>query len=143
MATPDAFPETPDVPGNAALTITTRHRGVPDWWRARSAERKHARLLSARHRRALARWLRLTAKLATDRDSIRRRHDVLLHYRAAAVRSELLEIAALLDRALAPDPASVQALHDLLAHSGRSPLYDSRTPFSELEATLEYIRSGL
>jgi hypothetical protein len=69
---------------------------------------------------------------------------VLLHYRAAAVRTDLLEIAALLERAHDPDPACIEALRALLANTdGESPLYNTNTPFPELEATLDYVRSGL
>jgi hypothetical protein len=99
--------------------------------------------MTARNRRTLARRLRLTARLATDRDTIRRRHDVLLHYRAAAVRTDLLEIAALLEDARNPDPACIAALHNLLANGCDSPLYNAHIHLSELRATLDYIRSGL
>jgi hypothetical protein len=99
--------------------------------------------MSKRNRRVLAQWLRLTASRAIDRDSIRRRHDVLLHYRAAAVRTDLLEIAALLERAHDPEPDGIRALHALLSNENGSPLYNRNTPFSELEATLDYVRSGL
>jgi hypothetical protein len=68
---------------------------------------------------------------------------VLLHYRASAVRSELLELAAALERAYDPDPECVTALHDLLAHTAESPLYDPKIPFYVLETTLEHIRAGL
>jgi hypothetical protein len=67
----------------------------------------------------------------------------LLHYRAAAVRTDLLDIAAMLERANDPNPDCVTALHDLLAHNGHSPLYDPKISFSELEAALDWIRSGL
>jgi hypothetical protein len=107
------------------------------------AERRQAKLISARNRRHLTEWVRRITKLASDRDPIRRRHDVLLHYRAAAVRVEMLEIAAALERANEPDPECVAALHALLAHTGDSPLYDPKIPFSTLETTLDYIRSGL
>lgn len=119
-------------------------RGILERRRERRAGRKHAQLISARTRRALASRLRRTATLAVDRDPIRRRRDVLLHYRAAAVRTDLLEIAALLERAHDPDPACIEALRALLANTdGDSPLYHTNTPFPELQATLDYVRSGL
>jgi hypothetical protein len=112
--------------------------------RERRAERSHARLMSDRYRRVLVCWLRLTAEHATDHDPIRRRHDVLLHYRAAAVRSDLLEIAALLYHAHDPDPEAIVLLHGLLAnHRGDSPLYNRHIPASELDETLARIRTAL
>lgn len=119
-----------------------RGPGILDRWQSRRAERQQAPLISARNRRVLARWLRRTAKHATDPDSILR-HDVLLHYRAAAVRTDLLEIAALLEHAGNPDPARVAALRNLLANGCDSPLYNPEVHVSELHATLDYIRSGL
>lgn len=141
MATPHAYPERTDLPGDAQTpSIVMRYPAVLERWR----ERKRTRLISARNRRVLVRWLRTTAKRAADRDSIGGRRDVLLHYRAAAVRTDLLEIAALLERAPHPDPECVAALHDLLAnHPGDSPLYNPNTPFNELQATLDYVRTGI
>jgi hypothetical protein len=99
--------------------------------------------VSSAAKRRLARQLRATARLASDRDSIRRRHDVLLHYRAAAVHIELLEIAALLERVHEPDPAQVLALRDLLTNGCDSPLYNVAIPVAELHETLDRVRSGL
>lgn len=111
--------------------------------RERRAERKRMRLVGVRNRRILAAQLRLTARHASDRDAIRRRHDVLLHYRAAAVRTDLLEIAALLQHTPDPCPDCVEALRTLLADGCDSPLYNADVHFSELRATLDYVRSGL
>jgi hypothetical protein len=124
-------------------TSAKRQLGVVQCRRERRAERKHARLVSAGNRRRLARWLRLTANHATDRDPIRRRRDPLLHYRAAAVRTDLLEIAALLEHAHDPDPDCLAELRDLLANGCDSPLYNADIPFSQLQATLDYVRCGL
>ena len=120
-----------------------RPPGPRDRWQARRAGRKQSRLISAGNRRVLAKWLRRIANHAIDRDPIRRRHDVLLHYRAAAVRTDLLEIAALLERAHDPEPDCIQTLHDLLANGNDSPLYNPNTPFTELEAILDKVRAGL
>jgi hypothetical protein len=133
LITPSAGRRPTDVP---RLGILQRLRG-------RRAARKHAPVVSARARRMLARRLRLTASRATDRDPIRRRHDVLLHYRAAAVRTELLEIAALLEHSHDPDPDCVAALRDLLANGCDSPLFNPDVHVSELHVTLDYVRSGL
>ena len=144
MATEDAYLDHIGVPADPPLPADAgRRRTILDRRRERSARRKQARLMSARNRRVLAQWLRVTANHATDRDPIRRRRDVLLHYRAAAVRTDLLEIAALLERAHAPQPEIIRALHGLLANENGSPLYNCNTPFSELEAALDYVRSGL
>jgi hypothetical protein len=124
-------------------TAPERRIGVLQRRRERRAERKHKRLVSTRNRRNLARRLRLTATHATDRDPVRRRHDVLLHYRAAAVRTDLLEIAALLEHAHDPDPDCIGALRNLLTNGCDSPLYNADIRFSELRATLDYVRSGL
>jgi len=67
---------------------------------------------------------------------------VLLRYRAAAVRTDLLEIAALLEQASDPDPASVKAIHHLLANRD-SPLYDPAVHITELYTTLYYARARL
>jgi hypothetical protein len=109
---------------------------------ARRAERRRARLISLRNRRSLARFLRMVAKDALDTDPIRRRNDVLLHYRAAAARTDLLQIAAMVEQADDPDPSCIAALHNLL-RDGISPLYNPAVPATELRDTLDYIRRGL
>ena len=143
MATQDAYSDHTGVPADAHNGYVQRPVGAPERGRERRAQRERARLMTARNRRTLARRLRLTARLATDRDPIRRRHDVLLHYRAAAVRTDLLEIAALVEHAHHPDPDCVAALRDLLADGCDSPLYNADIHFSELHAVLAYVRSGL
>jgi hypothetical protein len=65
-----------------------------------------------------------------------------LRYRAAAVRTELLEIAALLERTDHADPECVGAIHRLV-RDGSSPLYDPAVHVSELYSTLAYIRGKL
>ena len=89
---------------------------------ARASRRaRRARLISPRNRRAIARWLRRTAAHTQPAHPLARRRETLLHYRVAAVRTDLLEIAAMLERVHDPDPASVAALHDLLANGCDSP----------------------
>jgi hypothetical protein len=110
----------------------------------RRAARKHARLVSGRNRRKLARWLRTVCARGHEPDSIARRHSVLLHYRVAHARTDMLWIAAALERADDPDPGCMTLLHDLLANPfGDSPLYSVHTPNSELEAILQRVRDGL
>ena len=138
MTTPDAQSQYP----RPLAEPHTPDQGVVQRWRERSAERKLARLLRPRRRRDLVERLRRTAREATDRPRIRPGPDVLLHYRAAAVRTDLLEIAALLEQAHNPDPACVKEIHKLLAN-GDSPLYHPGVHISELYATLHYVRAGL
>lgn len=96
-----------------------------------------------RHRRMLARWLRRTAGHSPARDPIRRRHELLLADRVAAVRADLIEIAAMLERAGDVDPACVGMLRELLAAGCGSPLYNPDVHVSELRATLYCARARL
>jgi hypothetical protein len=91
----------------------------------------------------LVQWLRRTANRALDTDPIRRHREALLHYRVAAVRADLLEIAAILERTQTPNPDCLAILNELLSNGCDSPLYNPRIPVSELHATLDDIRSGL
>jgi hypothetical protein len=101
--------------------------------------RGSARLFSNRTRRRLVRSLRQLA----SHTSRHRRFDVLLHDRVAPIRGDLLEIAALLERELRPDPGCVVALHRLLTDGCASPLYNRDVHPSELRATLHYVRCRL
>jgi hypothetical protein len=104
---------------------------------------KQARLTNARTRRALARWLRRTANATERPHALSRTPEPLLRYRAAAVRSDLLEIAAIVEHTTNPDPRCVAELRDLLANGCDSPLYNPNIHVSELHATLDYLRAGL
>jgi hypothetical protein len=125
------------------IAAVQRAPGILERWQAGRAERQRARLLSARNRRTLARWLRRTANRTQHPRPRTRTPEPLLHYRVAAVRSDLLEIAAILEHAPSPDPDGIHALRDLLANGCDSPLYNADIHVSELQATLHYIRSGL
>jgi hypothetical protein len=142
---PDPTPaERHDQPAHARTDTTVDDdHGILQRYRARIAARRRARLISPRNRRAIARWIRRTAAHRQPSHPLARRRETLLHYRVAAVRTDLLEIAAMLDRAHDPEPASVAALHDLLANGCDSPLYAADIHVSELLATLHYVRSGL
>jgi hypothetical protein len=142
MATPRTFPEPVRQPARAHTT-TVERKGVASRWRAHRAERKQSRLISARSRRVLARWLRRTANRTIGPHPFARRRESLLAYRVAAVRTELLEIAALIEHTRSPDPGRVATIRDLLANGCASPLYNPDIHISELHATLHYIRSGL
>jgi hypothetical protein len=144
MATHDRRFERSDHLGDAPRqVIRDPRRGTVGRYRARAASHTRARLISSRHRRVLARWLRRTAAHVHEPHPLVRRRETLLHDRVAAVRTDLLEIAAMLECAQHPDPAHVAELHDLLANGCDSPLYNSDIHISELYATLDYVRDGL
>ena len=134
MATQHTYPE--PVRFGAATTDTPLDTRVSmrERWRQHRAEHK---------RRVIVQWLRRTASRANETDPMRQRSQPLLHYRAAAVRADLLEIAAMLERTQTPNPACVTTLHRLLSSGCDSPLYNPRIPVSKLEATLAQVRSGL
>lgn len=100
-------------------------------------------LFTDRTRRRLVRSLRQLADRRPPRYAARRRFEVLLNERVALVRSDLLEIAALLEHERDPDPGCVVALHRLLTDGCASPLYNCEVHPSELRATLYYVRSRL
>jgi hypothetical protein len=100
-------------------------------------------LLSTRKRLTIARWLRRTANRVPEADPVRRRRELLLCDRVALVRTDLLELADLLERTEDPDPDSVNALRALLRNGCDSPLYNAELHMSELRAALYYLRVGL
>ena len=132
----------PTCPTSVADTVESDN-SILDRWHARRTDRKQARLTSPRNRRILARWLRRTASRTEQPRALARTPEPLLQYRAAAVRTDLLEIAAILEHMHNPDPVRVAALHDLLANGCASPLYNADIHISELYATLDYVRRGL
>jgi hypothetical protein len=135
MGPPHTYPQQtrPLAQGLTGATFESG-RGSLKRWRRRRAEHQ---------RRVIVQWLRRTANRTNEPDPIARRRQALLHYRAAAVRSQLLQIAAMLERAHTPDPARVATLHELLANGCDSPFYNPDIHISELLATLDYVRSGL
>jgi hypothetical protein len=144
MTTQDTYSDRLGSPfGEPTGTTIERRRGVIERCRERRAERKQARLLSARKRRMLARWLRRTAEHTQSPHPLARRRETLLHYRVAAARTDLLEIAAMLEHAPDPDPACLAALHELLANGCDSPLHNAEIHVSELHATLHHLRTEL
>lgn len=118
-----------------AISETSLHHGRRGVGRSRP--------VSERERRKLVEWLRRAADRPPARDPRRRRFEVLLADRTAAVRTELLEIADLLERVAEPDPACVAAVRELLRNGCDSPLYNPDVHVSELRATLHYIRARL
>jgi hypothetical protein len=125
-------PHQPTLP--PTRTTPASSRGAGEWWCRRRAEHR---------RRVIVHWLRRTASRTEEPHPITRRRQPLLHYRAAVVQTELLEIAAALERAQNPAPAAVATLHELLANGCDSPLYNADIHVSELHATLHYIRVAL
>jgi hypothetical protein len=67
----------------------------------------------------------------------------LLHDRVAAVRTDLYEIAWLLEHANEPNPECIDWLREMLANGCQSPLYNDDVHDSELRATLYYARAAL
>jgi hypothetical protein len=135
MATQDTPPKPAHLPTKAPTAAAIESPvGVLERWRQHRAERE---------RRVIVQWLRRTANRTEEPHPIARRRQALLHYRAAAVRTELLEIAATLEHTHDPDPDCMATLRDLLANGCDSPLYNSDIHVSELRATLHYVRSGL
>ena len=118
----------------ASTPTASSGRSVPRRWREHRAERR---------RRVLVKWLRRTANHTDPAHPIARRRQTLLHHRVGAVRGELLEIAAVLERTQDPNPTSLTELHQLLANGCDSPLYNLDIHISELHATVHYLRAGL
>jgi len=98
------------------------------------------RLQTARTRRALAAGLRRAA----DPIQPPRRFDCcpVLVDRVVGVRGEMLALADDLEQTLAPDPASVALVRELLT-SGTSPLYNPNLPVEHLHTALSQARAGL
>lgn len=134
MATQDTYTGHAYRPSEVTATPVKSRVGILERWRSYRAERE---------RRVIVQWLRRTANSTHDPGPIRRRREALLHYRAAAVRTDLLEIAAALERTHDPDPAIIATLRELLANGCDSPLHNQDIHVSELHATLHGVRSRL
>ncbi len=117
-------------------------RVVPTHRAGAALERSRTPGVADRRRRRVISRLRWVARRAGT-GARRRRFELLLCDRAAAVRSDLLEIAALLEVTADPDPACVADLHKLLTDGCASPLYNWDVHPSELRATLFYARDRL
>jgi hypothetical protein len=121
----------------APVARTADQRAVARWLERHT----RARLAGPRARRALAYALRQAADPTKPPSRLRRRPRTL-PYRAAAVRLELLEIAALLEHAQDPDPGAIRAVRELL-RDRTSPLYDLTVDVAGDRATLEDLRKAL
>jgi hypothetical protein len=100
---------------------------------ARSRDRQRLRLVGGL--RSVARRSHTAARA--------RRYDVLLYERAAAVRPQLLQSAATLDRVTHPQPETLETLRWLLTDGCSSPLYNPDVPAAQLPAALDRIQAEL
>jgi hypothetical protein len=103
----------------------------------RSRERAHH---TQRHG-LVAELRRVSRRAATPPRT--RRFDVLLCDRALAVRAELLEVAAALERTSRPSGRTLEALRRLLRDGCDSPLYNPAVPEERLAMALDRIRIEL
>jgi hypothetical protein len=122
--------------------VTMRPVAVLTDSRAETDTRDPATSVSPRTQRTLIDGLRAVARRSRQ-PGRRRRFEILLSRRAAAVSGELLGLAALLDITDDPDPAAIDALVGLLTDGRESPLYNPAVHVSELYATLIDVRRRL
>jgi hypothetical protein len=123
----DAPAAPPDAPDSLPHPVTPHGPG------ARAAQRRRLQVADG-----LCRVARHAAPRAR-----RRRHELLLISRAAAVRTTLLEVAALIRCSTDPDPECIADLHTLLTSGCDSPLLNPDVPAQQLRATLERARTTL
>jgi hypothetical protein len=103
---------------------------------------RHRRAADARQCTRLVEGLRRVARRAAS-PTPARRFEVLLCDRAAAVRFELLDLAALLQRTRNPHPEAIATLRWLLTDGCESPLYNRDVPASRLTPALDEVRAAL
>jgi hypothetical protein len=108
-----------------------------------SAPSSRAGRVSRRTQRRLVASLRRLARLESPRGGIRRRFEVILYDRIALVRTDLLEIAELLEQAPDPDSRCMTELQRLLTDGCESALFNPDVHPSELRASLYYVHSRL
>jgi hypothetical protein len=127
----DRRPPQPRPPAQPVTPTTMESgRGFRQRWREHRTDRE---------RRVLVKWLQHTANQTDELHPLARRREPLLSRRAAAVRGELLQIAAGLEHTQDPDPTTLAELHQLLANGCDSPLYNPDIHISELRATVYYL----
>src|SRR5690349_5118137 len=95
-----------------------------DSFSQRTSPPSRAGRVSPRTLRRLVASLRKLASVESPRGGTRRRFEVLLPDRVAFVRTDLLEIAELLEQSPDPDPRCVTELHRLLTDGCESPLFN-------------------
>ncbi len=126
-----------------AVWRTPTHRSVETSHGDAVGGQRAGRVPSGRQARALVRQLRRVARSRPDRDPLRRRYVLYQHDRVDAVRSELLELAALLEQAHDIDPDTLADVRRLLTSGCDSPLYNPDVHPSEMLAALYFLRSRL
>lgn len=99
-------------------------------------------LRSARRQRQVVTGLRAVARRSAP-SAAPARFGVLLIDRAAAVRPQLLEVAALVAGTAQPAPHCIDRLHALLTDGCASPLFNPRVPAAALSAELDEARAAL
>lgn len=107
----------------------------PEFAELPAVSRKHRRLANPGGRRALAHELRATAALTRPRCRPDLALVPVLYDRVAAVRPQLLDLAAALEGGRNPDATCVALVRELL-RDGRSPLYNPNVPVDQLHALL-------
>ena len=95
-----------------------------------------------RQRRKLIVGLRSIARRANT-EGRARRYEVLLCDRARAVRPQLLEVAAALERASHPGSDTVTILRRLLTDGCTSPLFNPDIPAAQLPIALDRVQAQL
>ena len=101
-------------------------QAAPAWGRPHPSWRQR------RQRKTLVAGLRMVARKGAGRGI--HRHELLLLDRAAAVRTTVLQIAALLDQARLPDPEACVELDNLLRNGSSSPSLSCTTRSISLPA---------
>jgi hypothetical protein len=96
----------------------------------------------SRQRVRLVRGLRSVAHRAST-GTPTRRYEVLLCDRVAPLRSELLDVAAALERVDEPEPDTLRTLRWLLTDGCASPLYNKDVAEGLLETTLRRVQAEL
>lgn len=95
-----------------------------------------------RQRLRLVNGLRRVSRRAST-NALARRYEVLLCERAASVRSDLLAVAATLERVADPEPDTLRTLRWLLTDGCTSPLYNADVPAAGLNAVLCRLQAEL
>jgi hypothetical protein len=122
---------------------TPTHRSVELPHRDAVAWRRTGRVSSGRAVRSVVRQLRRIARSRPEPDPLRRHYVLHQQDRVAAVRDELLELAALIEQARDIDPECLVEVRRLLTSGCDSPLYNPDIHPSEMLAALYFMRSRL
>lgn len=116
---------------------------TPRGWTTRSPSVRLTGAYRRRRNRQLVAWVRRTANYVPPRGSLTTHRGFLIPERVVAVRSDLIEIAELLDQLEHPDPRCTAQLRQLLRDGCDSPLYNPELHLSELNAALYSVKARL